>query len=185
MENIRKHRDIKPVTTNSRKNDLVSEPNYHTIKWFSKGLLAVEMKKVKVEMDKPLYLGLPILEISKTFMYEIWYNYIKPKYQSNAKLCYMDTDSFIIHIKTENVYKDIADEAEKRSDTSNYEFNRPLPTRKNKEVIGLIKDELGGKIKREFVARRPKTYSYLMYGGNSDKKAKETKTMCNKTSTYV
>ena len=81
-------------------------------------------------------------------MHEFWYDYIKPKYQYNqynAKLCYMDTDSFIIHVKTENVYEDIADHVEKRFDTSNYEINRPLPTGKNKKVIELMKDELGGK----------------------------------------
>ena len=81
------------------------EPNYHTTKWFSEDLSAIEMKKIKVKTNKPVYLGLSVLEISKTFMYEFWYDYIKPKYQNNAKLCYMDTDSFIIHIKTEDFLK--------------------------------------------------------------------------------
>ena len=146
MENVRKHRDIKLVTTDKTRNRLVSEPNYHATKWFSEDLLAIEMKKIKVKMNKPVYLGLPILEISKTLMYEFLYDFIKPKYQNNAKLCYMDTDSFIINIKTENFYKDIADDVEKRFDKSNYEVNRPLPKGKNKKVIGLIKDELRGKI---------------------------------------
>ena len=84
----------------------------------------------------------------------------------------MDIDNFIIHIKTEDVYEDIANDVGKRFGTSNYEVNRPLPTGKNKKVIGLMKDELGGTIMTEFVARRPKTYSYLMDDGNSDKKAK-------------
>ena len=175
MENTRKHSDIKLVTTDKRRNQLVSEPNDHTIKWFSGNLLAIEMKKTKVKMNKPVYLGLPILEISKTLMYEFWYDYIKPKYQGNEKLCYMDTDSFIINIKTEDFYKDIADDVEKRFDTSNYEVNRPLPKGKNKKVIGLMKDELGGKTMTEFVALRPKTYSYLMDDGRNDKKAKGTK----------
>ena len=108
-------------------------------------------------------------------MYEFWYDYVKSRYQNNAKLWYMDTDSFIINIKTEDFYKHIADDVEKRFDTSNYEFNRPLPKEKNKKVIGLMKDELGGKIMTEFVALRPKTYSYLVDDGNSDKKAKGTK----------
>ena len=85
------------------------------------------MKKIKVKINKPAYLGLPILEISKRLMYEFWYDYIKPKYQQNVRLCYMDTDSFIINIKTKNVYEDIADDVEKRFDTSNYEINRSLP----------------------------------------------------------
>ena len=100
---------------------------------------------------------------------------MKIKYGDNVKLCYMDTDSFIMHIKTEDFYKDIADDVEKRFDTSNYEVNRPLPTGKNKKVIGLIKDELGGKIMTQFVALRPKTYSCLTDDCKEDKKAKGTK----------
>ena len=153
----------------------MSEPNYHATKWFSENLLAIEMKKIKVKMNKPVYLGLSILEISKTLMYEFWYDYIKPKYQNNAKLCYMDTDSFIINIKTEDFYEDIANGVEKRFDTSNYEVNGSLYKGKNKKVIGLMKDELGGNIMTEFAALRPKTYSYLMDDGNSDKTAKGTK----------
>ena len=87
-------------------------------------------------MNNLVYLGLSILEINKTLMYEFWYDYIKPKYQDNAKLCYMDTDSFIIHIKTEYVYEELAHDVEKRFDTSNCEVNRPLPTGKNKKVAG-------------------------------------------------
>ena len=160
-ENVKKHIDIKLVTTDKRRNQLVSEPNYHKTKWFSGNLLAIGMKKTKIKMNKPVYLGLSILKISKTLMYEFWYDNMKPKYGGNLKLCYMDTDSFIMHIKTGDYYKDIANDVEKRFDTSNYEINRPLPTGKNKKVIGLMKDELGGKIMTEFVALRLKTYSYL------------------------
>ena len=152
MENVRKHRDIKLVATDKRRNQLVSEPNYHTTKWFSENLLAIEMKKAKVKMNKPVYLGLSILEICKILMYEFWYDYMKPKYGDNVKLCYMDTDSFIMHIKTEDFYKDIADDVEKRFDTSNYACDRPLPKGKNKKVIGLMKNELGRKIMTEFRA---------------------------------
>ena len=86
-------------------------------------------------MNKSVYLGLSILEISKTLMYEFWYDYIKPKYQYNANLCYMGTDNFIIYIKAEDVYEDIANDVEKRFDTSNHEIDRPLPTGKNKNMI--------------------------------------------------
>ena len=103
------------------------------------------------------------MEIIKTLMYEFWYNYIKPKYHDNTKLCYMGTDSFIIHIKTKDVYEDITNDMEKRFDTSNYEINRPLLTENNKKVIGLMKDVLDGKIMAEFVALRPKnTLTYWM-----------------------
>ena len=86
-------------------------------------------------MNKPVYLGLSILEIGKTLMYEFWYDYMKPKYADNVKLYYMDTDSFVMHIKTEDFYKDIADDVEKRFDTSNYEVTGPLPTGKNKKIL--------------------------------------------------
>ena len=175
MENVRNHLHIKLVTTEMRRNQLVSEPNYHATKWFSENLLAIEMKKTKVKTNKPVYLGVSILDISKTVMYEFWYDYMKPKYNDNVKLCYTHTDSFIINIKTEDFYEDIANDVEKRSDTSNYGIDRPLPIGINKKVIGLMKDELGGRIMTGFVALRPKTYAYLMDHGNSDKKAKETK----------
>ena len=139
----------------------MSEPNYHATKWFSKDLLAIEIKKTKLKMNKPIYLGLSILDISKTLIYEFWHNYIKPKYQNNAKLCYMDTDSFIIHIKTENFYKDIADDIEERYDISDYKSYRPLPKEINKNAMDFIKDKLKGKIFKRFVALRSKTYSYL------------------------
>ena len=119
MENVRNHRDIRIVTTSKQRNKLASEPNYHTTKYISKNLLIMEMKKTEVKMNKPIYLGQAILDISKTLMYDFWYGYIKPKYGDKAKLCYMDTDSFIIHIKTENFYKDISNDVENRLDTSN------------------------------------------------------------------
>ena len=175
MENIRKQRDIKLVTTDKKRSKLVLEPNYHTINLISEDLSIIEMKKTKVKMNKPIYLGLSILEISKTLMYEFWYDYMKPKYNDNVKLYYTDTDSFIINIKTNNFYEDIASDVENRFDTSNYEVKRPLPMGKNKKVIGLMKDELGGKIITEFVTLRPKTYSFLTDDGKEDKKAKGTK----------
>ena len=133
------------------------------------------MNKTKVKMNEPIYLGLSILEISKILMYEFWYDYMKPKYNDNIKLCYMDTDSFVMNIKAEDFYKDIANDVEERFDTSNYEVNRPLSTGKNKKVIGLMKDKLGGKIITEFVTLRSKTYSYLINDCKEDKKAKGTK----------
>ena len=108
-------------------------------------------------------------------MYEFQYDYIKRKYQNNAKLCYMDTESFIIHIKTEDFFKDIAENVKKRFDTSNYEVDRPLPKQLNKNMIGLMKDILGGKIITEFVALRPQTYSYLTHDDENVIKAKGAK----------
>ena len=146
MEDIRKHRDIKLVTTDKKRSKLVSEPNYHTINLISEDLPIIEMKKTKVKMNKPIYLALSILEISKILMYEFWYDYMKPKYNDNARLCYMDTNSFITNIKANDFYKDISDDVDNRFDTSNYEVKRPLPIGKSKKIIGLMKDELGGEI---------------------------------------
>ena len=105
------------------------------------------MKEIKVKMNKPTYLDISTLDISKTLMYEFWYDYIKPRYQDRAQLCYMDTDSFVFHITTENFYEDIVDDVEKWFDTLNYskDDNRLFPIGRNKKAIGLFKDELGGK----------------------------------------
>ena len=119
MENVRNHRDIKLIISEKRRKRLVSEPNYHSCKKFSDHLMAIEMKKTRVKMTKPLYLGMSILDISKILMYEFWYNYIIPKYGDKAKLCYTDTDSFIINIKTEDFFEDISNDVERWFDTSN------------------------------------------------------------------
>ena len=113
MENVRKHRDIKLVTTDKRRNQLVSESNYHSTKWFSENLLTIQKKKTKAKMNRPVYLGLSISNISKTVMFEFWYDYIKPKYGEDLRLYYMDTDSFIMPIKIEDFCKDIANDVEK------------------------------------------------------------------------
>ena len=128
-------------------------------------------------MNKPVYLGMSILDISKTLMYKFWYDYIKSKYEDRAKLCYTDTDSFIIHIITEDFFEDIADDVTKWFDTSNYDENdkRPLPIGKNKKVPGLFKDELGGKIIKELCLLRLEAYAYLMEDYSVKKKAKGTK----------
>ena len=123
MKNVRNHKDIKIVTTNKQRNKFALEPNYHTTKSISIYLLIMEMKKVEVKMNKPIYLGQAILDISKTLMYEFWYHSIKPKYRDNARLCYMDTDRFIINIKTEDFYKDIDNDVKRWYDTANYDEN--------------------------------------------------------------
>ena len=177
MENVRNHRDIKIVTTNKQRKKFASEPNYHTTKHISKDLLIIEMKKVEVKRNKLIYLGHWILDISKTIMYEFWYNYLKPKYGDNVKLCYMDTDSFLIHVKTKDFYKDIADDVDKWFDTSKYDKNdnRPLPTRKNKKVILKFKDELNGKIIIKYAALRAKAYTFLLDCCDGDDYDKGTK----------
>ena len=143
MENVRNHRDIKLVTSDKRRSILASEPNYHSSKRISKDLMIMEMRKVEVKMNKPIYLGQAILDVSKTLMYGFWHDYIKPKYKEKAGLCCMDTDSFVMYIKTEDFFKDFASGVERWFDISKYdeEDKRPLPIGKNKKVIGTFKDE--------------------------------------------
>ena len=140
MKSLGKHRDIKLVKTDEKKSKLISEPNYHTTKWFSENLSAIEKKKAKVKMNKPVYLGMSILDMSKTLMYKFWYEYTKPKYGDRAKLCYTGTDSIIAYIMSEDFYRDISDDVERWFDTSNYDVNgkRPLPINKKKEIIWLF-----------------------------------------------
>ena len=120
------------------------------------------MGKTKIAMNEPVYLGQVILDLTKTLMYEFHYDYMTLKYGSKAGMCYMDTDSFVYEIETEDFYRDIANNMEKRFDTSGHskDDNRPLPIGKNKKEIGMMKDELGGKIMTKFVALRAKMYVY-------------------------
>ena len=137
------------------------KPNFKSGTLLGPDLMSCEMGKVKVVTNKPVYLGQAILDFSKTVMYEFHYDYMKRKFsEDKLKLCYMDTDSLIYNIKTEDFYKDIAEDIEARFDTSDYVPDRPLPIAKNKKVIGLMNDQLGGEIMKEFISLRPKMYSY-------------------------
>ena len=161
MENIRRHRNIKLV--NNKKDYLkhVMKPKFKSGTLLGPDLMSCEMGKVKVKMNKPVYLGQAILDLSKIIMYEFHYDYMKRKYgEDDLKLCFMDTDSLVYKIKIEDFYKDIAEDVESRFDTSGYVPDRPLPVGKNKKVIGLMNDELGGKTMKEFISLRPKMYSY-------------------------
>ena len=162
MKNVWKHRDIKLVTTGKRRTYLASEPDYHTIKFFTENLLAIEMRKTLIFMNKSVYLGLSILDLSETVMYEFKHDYVKPKYDKKGKNCYTNTSSSIFCIQTNDIHKDTAEDVETRFDISNYELERSLPKGKNKEVIGVMKDELVGKIMKDFVGLRAKTYSSII-----------------------
>ena len=156
MQNIRNHNDMKLVTSKQKYEKYFMKPNFKDGRAFSKDLFAVEMGKTEIKMNKPVYLGQAILDLSKTLMYEFHYDYMRPKYGSKVKLYYMDTDNFVYEIETEDFYRDIAKDVEKRFDTSGYskDENRSLPIGTSKKVIGLMKDELGGKIMTEFLALR-------------------------------
>ena len=177
MENIRKHRNIKLVTTEEKYLCTVMKPNFKSGVLFGENLIGCEMGKIKVVMNKPVYLSQAILDLSKIIMYEFHYDYMVPKYGDRLNLCYMDTDSLVYDIKTEDFYEDIANDVEARFDTSGCSKTdfRPLPIGLNKKVIGLMKDELGGRIMTEFVALRPKLCSYKTLDGSEDKKCKGIK----------
>ena len=124
-------------------------------------------------MNKLVYLSLSILYLTETVANEFWYDYVKPIYGENSKRSYMDTNSFIVHVKIKDIFKDIAENCETRLGTSNVELDRPFPKREKKKVIRLMKNELSGQIMNEFVGLRAKTYSYLKDNNNKDKKAKD------------
>ena len=160
MENIRKHRNIKLVNNKTNYLRCVMKPNFKSGVLYGPNLMGCEMGKTVLKMNKPVYIRQAILDLSKTIMYEFHYDYMLPKYGDRFSLCYMDMDSFVYNIETEDFYEDIADDVESRFDTSSYGDDRPLPVGMIKKVIGLMKDELGGDIIREFVALRPKMYAY-------------------------
>ena len=162
MGNTKNHKDMKLVTSDKKYLKHVMKPNFKDGHPFSKHLFVAEMGKTEILMNKPMYLGQAILDLSKTLMYEFHYEYMRRKYGSKVNLCYMDTDSFVYEIETEDFYRDIARDVKKRFNTSGYskDDNRPLPIGENKKVIGLMKAELSGKIMTEFVALRAKMYAY-------------------------
>ena len=177
MENIRNRVDVKLVNTQEKLRKLVAKPNFRSLKIFSENLVSVHMKKTHLIMNKPIYLGMCILDLSKTIMYEFHYDYIKPKYGDRAKLLFTDTDSFMYEIQTEDFYKDISRDVKDRFDTSDYPENHPsgIPTGINKKVLGMMKDEAAGKNIIEFVGLRSKLYSFIMEEGKESKKCKGIK----------
>ena len=124
----------------------------------------MEIKKTEVKINKPIYLAQALLDLSKTLMFKFWYDYLKPMYGDKIRLCYTDTDIFIMHIKTDDFYKGISADVDKWFDTSNFNKNdnRPLEIGKNKNILGKFKDELGGQIMTKLCALRAKTYSFLI-----------------------
>ena len=108
--------------------------------------MAIETRKTQTLMSKPIYLALPIVELSRTVMYEFSYDYVKLRYGEKVRLCNVDADSFIFSVRTDTIYNDTAENVKTRFDTSNYESDTPLPEGRNIKVIGLMKDELERKI---------------------------------------
>ena len=177
MENIRNRVNVKLVNIEEKFKKLVAKPNFRSRKIFSENLVSVHMKKTSLTMNKPVYLGMCILDLSKTIMFDFHYNYIKLKYEDKAKLLFTDTDSLMYEIETEDFYKDISGDVKDRFDTSDYPENHPsgILTGINKKVLGMMKDEAAGKIIKEFVGLRSKLYSFVMDEGEETKKCKGIK----------
>ena len=177
MENIRKRVDIKLVNNREKAEKLTAKPNFKHCNIFSEDLVAIHMKKTKFTFNKPIHLGMCILDLSKTLMYDFHYNYIMQKYGDKAKLLFTDTDILMYEIQTEDFYKDISKDVKDRFDTSDYPPNHPsgIPSGLNKKVLGRFKDEVGGKVIDEFVGLRAKLYSFKMFEGEEIKKCKGVK----------
>ena len=177
MENIRNRVNIKLVDTGEKFKKLVAKPNYESRIFLNENLVSVHMKKTSLTMNKPVYLGMCILDLSKTLMFDFHYKYIKPKYGNKAKLLFTDTDSFLYEIQTEDFYKDISGDVKEKFDTSDYPEGHPsgIPTGINKKVLGMFKDEVAGKNIKEFVGLRAKLYSFKTEKGEENKKCKGIK----------
>jgi hypothetical protein len=160
MENIRKHKDVKLVDTVKKFNKLVARPNFKSFKIFSEDLTAVHMTRIEICLDKPTYVGMSILDISKLFMFKFHYGHIKKLYGNRAALLMTDTDSLIYDIQTDDVYEDMRRHLD-LYDTSDYPRDHPAYSDKNKKALGKMKDETKGNPIKEFVGLRPKMYSIL------------------------
>ena len=164
IENVRKRLEIKLIVTEQRTKKLLSEPNYKSRTTFSDHLIAIEMRKRRIYMDKPIIMGQAILDKSKDLMYHFYYDYLKPKYKENIKLMYMDTDNFLLEIETCALFDDIKDDIKEWFDISGYDKNMVLTDEYakiagiNKKLIGKMKDELGKGYMTEFAALSPNVY---------------------------
>ena len=165
MENLRKRVNVKLVNDKAKLSKLIASPSFDTFSpkispIFSEDLAAVNMKKTKLYLNRPIYVGFSILDLSKVLMYQFHYEYMKPKYGCSAKLLFTDTDSLCYEIKTDDIYQDMLQDID-LFDTTEYGQNHPLYSLTNKKVLGKMKDETHGIPIQEFIRLRPKMYSIL------------------------
>ena len=186
MENVRNRVSIELVKDAERAAKLVNKPNFEELKIFDEFLIAVKMRKTKVWMNKPVYVGMSILDLSKTLMFSFQYEYVKKKWEK-VEVLYSDTDSLVLKIETDDFFKDISKDVAEWFDTNEFAKDHPavlegLPiVKENKKKIGLMKDECGGKILTEWVALRPKLYSFLTESGEKQKAKGLKKSIKNKS----
>ena len=173
MENLRKRIRVNLLRPNGEGDKirrLIADPAFQSRKLFDGNLVAIHSKKAKLKLNKPIYIGQAVLDLSKLLMYEFWYNDIKAQYGSNAQLLYTDTDSLLVEIETQNIYDDMC--GKDVYDFSDYPKDHRCFSETNKKVVGKFKDECAGQVISEFVGLRPKMYSILKANGNEIKKAK-------------
>ena len=170
LESLRKHQDVKLVLEERKFKKLVNKPNFKSFKIFSEDLVSVHMSKTEIKLVKPTYVGFSILDFSKTFMYDFYYKKMVTKYGSRVKLLMTDTDSFILHIQTPDIYRDMLEDVD-AYDTCDYPQNHFACSNKNKKVLGKMKDELNGRPVQKFVGLRPKMYALLEADGHEKKTA--------------
>lgn len=169
MEDVRKHGDFELVNNPVRFQKVVNNPTYKHRHIINEELIGVEKDKAEVELNKPIYMGLSILDYSKVHMYGFYYDVLKPKYDDKIKLIYTDTDSFVIHVETDDLYKDFK-ELNEHMDFSDYPPDHPNHDKTNKKVLGKFKDELNGKIMTHFIGLKPKSYAFKVQGDKKEHK---------------
>ena len=169
MENVRKHGDFEIVNTPERFQKLVNKPLFKHRYIINEDLVIVEKDKHTVELSKPIYMGMSILDYSKIHMYSFYYDVLKPKYQDNIKLVYTDTDSYVIKVETDDLYEDFK-EINEYMDFSDYPPEHPNYDKTNKKVLGKFKDEMNGKIITHFIGLKPKAYCYKVHGDEKEHK---------------
>ena len=174
MENIRKRVDVRLITDEKKLLKMTNKPTYVSSKIFNENLVAVHKIKETLTLNRPAYVGMCILDLSKTLMYDFNYNYIKEKYGDKAKLLFTDTDSLTYEIEAEDVYQDFWNDKDK-FDNSDYPESSSYFDKKNKKVIGKFKDEAAGVPIHEFVGLRSKMYSYMKDDQKGGKTAKGIK----------
>ena len=174
MENLRKRVDVRLVTNEKKLLKLTSKPTYVSSKLFTENLVAVHKIKETLTLNRPAYVGMCILDLSKTLMYDFHYNYIKNKYGDRAKLLFTDTDSLTYEREAEDVYQDFWYDKDK-FDNSDYPENSPCHDKTNKKVIGKFKDEAAWIPIVEFVGLKSKMYSYIKNDLKSGQTAKGIK----------
>ena len=174
MENVRKRVNVKLLRSDEEEKilKLVAKPTFVHQVIFNPDQVGIQNRKERVLLNKPIYVGMAILDMSKVLMFDYYYNHLKKLYGENVRLLYTDTDSLIVKVDTEDIYANMLKHAD-LYDISNYSPGHPLYSDQNKKVIGKLKDELGGKVMTEFIGLRPKMYSYI--GEESGKRAKGVK----------